>query len=110
MSVIAKYAANKRGREGLTSNVRVQKEEGVLYNLFRKSVKDTEVAAYELIRVASPSPDEWTEDAKVYLPKLKEIHKFLVEASAKLPEELEGQENMFFNPRIPRRRCIVCSK
>lgn len=74
----------------------------MLYNLFRKSVKDAEVAVHELMRVASPSPDEWTEEAKVYLPKLREIHEFLVEASDKLPEELEDQENLFFGPRIPK--------
>ena len=74
----------------------------MLYKLFRKSVKDAEIIVYELMRIASPSPDEWTDEAKVYLPKLKEVHEFLTEASAKLPEELENQDNKFFGPRIPK--------
>ena len=72
----------------------------MLYNFFRESIKETELTITQLIRFSTPSPDEWTEDAKTYITQMHETKVFLGDALTKLPEKLEGYEDNIFGPRI----------
>lgn len=62
----------------------------MLYYNFREVVEELEGALKGLVSVATPSPDEWTEEAKEFIPRLKDAHQELEEALAKLPKKQSG--------------------
>jgi hypothetical protein len=72
----------------------------MLYYTFREVVEKLEGALKGLVSVATPSPDEWTKEAKEFLPKLKDAHVAIEEILKKLPEELSEYKDRRFGPRV----------
>lgn len=72
----------------------------MLYYAFRELVTELEVSIGRLCSVATPSPDEWTQEAKTYLPKLRVAQDKIKAALEKLPEEAPEPKNVKFGPRV----------
>lgn len=72
----------------------------MLYYTFREVIEELESSLENLIRSSTPSPDEWTEDAKNYLPMLNESLAAVKQAKEVMPGELVDFKDRRFGPRI----------